>query len=108
MVNKSRVLNGRKAVDAYRKAHHILHSKPWHKGVPEEHTPLLKAMVNALEKQGFISIEKEFEPKKTEILTKFFDESDLLNIQELWFIDREDFDKRATAEDKETLTSKWK
>lgn len=82
MVGKQKILAGRHRVDAYRTAHTALHSKPWHKGIPEAHTPLLIAMVNGLEGLGFTSIEVEFEPKKTEILAKFWADSDLLNEQE--------------------------
>ena len=60
-INKQKILKGRQAVDVYRTAHTALHKKPWHKGIPEEHTPLLKAMVKALEKQGFASIQEFFE-----------------------------------------------
>lgn len=107
MANKQKILAGRKAVDAYRTAHTKLHSKPWHKGIPEEHTPLPKALVNALEGLGFTSAEIDFEPKKTEILAKFWADSDLLNIQELGFTNREDFDKNATKADKESLEAMW-
>ena len=104
---KNKILADIKAVDAYRQAHHNLHSKPWHKGIPEEHTPLLKAMVNALEGLGFTSTEQGFESKKTEILAKFWADSDLLNLNELGFIDREDFEKRAKDSDREALKQKW-
>lgn len=99
--SKDNILAGRKAVDAYRTAHTQLHSKPWHKGIPEEHTPLLKVMVKALEKQGFTS------EKTEEVLAKFWDASDLLNLQELGFKDRQDFEKRATDKDREALEETW-
>ena len=82
MFDKQKVLAGRNRVEAYRTAHAKLYSKPWHKGIPEEHTPLLKAMVNALEGLGFTSTETDFEPKKTKILAKFWATSDELNEQE--------------------------
>lgn len=107
MAIKEKILAGREAVDAYREAHHQLHSKPWHRGVPEEHTPLLETLVTALEKLGFTSTETDFEPKKTEILAKFFNASELLNIQELGFTDREDFGIKATDADSEALRLKW-
>ncbi|GAJ14182.1 unnamed protein product, partial [marine sediment metagenome] len=66
------------------------------------------ALVNALEGLGFTSAEIEFEPKKTEILAKFWAESDLLNIQELGFADREDFEAKATEVDREALELKWR
>lgn len=73
MIDKENILAGRQAVDAYREAHHLLYSKPWHRGIPEEHTPLLEKLVADLEKIGVTSATLDFEPKKTEILAKFFD-----------------------------------
>ena len=81
-ISKSKIVAGRKAVDAYREAHRALYSKPWHRGVPEEHTPLLNIMVKAFNGLGFNTIQE------------FFDASDLLNIQELGFADREDFEAK--------------
>jgi len=107
MLDKQKVLSGRKAVDAYRTAHAKLYEKGWHRGVPEEHTPLLKAMVNALEGLGFTSTEADFEPKKNEVLAKFWDDSDLLNVQELGFTDMEDFRARVTKAEREALETKW-
>ncbi len=92
MVDKKKVLAGRKAVDAYREAHRLLHSKPWHRGIPEEHTPLLNTMLRQLKKQRFNSLQE------------FFDASELLNIQELGFADREDIKTQA---DREALERKW-
>lgn len=95
MLNKQKILKGRKAVDAYRKAHTKLHSKLWHKGVPGEHTPLLDKLLAGLKKQGFNTIQE------------FFDASRLLNTQELGFTDREDFRARANKADREALRLKW-
>lgn len=81
MVDKAKVLAGRKAIEAYRIAHAQLHSKPWHKGIPEEHTPLLVKLLSDLGKLEFTSTEIDFEPKKTEILAKFFDASAELDKQ---------------------------
>lgn len=81
-LDRQKVLAGRKAIEAYRTAHAALYSKPWHKGVPEEHTPLLKALINVLKGFGFTSSETDFEPRKTEILAKFFDASNKLDITE--------------------------
>ena len=94
-INKQKILAGRKAVDAYREAHRQLHSKPWHRGIPEEHTPLLNTMLKAFKKQGFNTIQG------------FFDASDELNIQEFGFADREDFEAKATETDREALELKW-
>jgi len=53
LIDKHKVLAGRKAVDAYRKAHTQLHAGGWYKGISEEHTPLLNKLVATLEKLGF-------------------------------------------------------
>lgn len=107
MVDKKKVLAGREAVDAYREAHLQLYSGPWHEGIPEEHTPLLETMVDALEKLGYTSTETDFGPKATEILDKFWDENYLLNLEELGFTSRDDFKARATEADRETLRLVW-
>lgn len=93
-INSQKILDGRNAIDTYRTAHANLHEHGWHKDIPEEHTPLLKALVSALEGLGFTSTETEFEPKKNEILAKFWDDSNLENFVELGFIDRQDFDAK--------------
>jgi hypothetical protein len=95
MVDKTKILPGRKAVDAYRTAHLALHSKLWHRGIPEEHTPLLNIMVKAFKGLGFKTIQE------------FFNASVLLNLQELGFADMEDFVNRATDADREALRLKW-
>ena len=60
-MNKGKILAGRKAVDAYRTAHAQLHSKPWHRGIPEAHTPLLNIMLASLKEQGFHSPQEFFD-----------------------------------------------
>ena len=95
MPDKQKVLAGRKAVDAYRTAHIKLYERGWHKDIPEEHTPLLNIMLGAFKGQGFNSIQE------------FFDASELLNIQELGFADREDFKARATDADRQNLEEMW-
>ena len=70
---EGQILKGRKAVDAYRTAHTALHFKGWHKGIAEEHTPLLDKLLADLKEQGFNS------------LGEFFAASEKLNIQELGF-----------------------
>lgn len=94
-IMRLKVLEGRKAVDAYRTAHTALHNKPWHRGIPEEHTPLLNIMLGAFRGQDFNSIQK------------FFDASNLLNIQELGFASREDFEARCKDADREALDRMW-
>jgi len=88
---KQRIRKGREAVDAYRTAHVALHKKPWHRGVPEEHTPLLNIMLKALQELGFNNP------------WELFRASDELNMQELGFASREDFEARATEEDERHL-----
>lgn len=75
-VMRLKVLKGRKAVDAYRTAHTALHNKPWHRGIPEEHTPPLNILLGGLKEQDFNS------------LAEFFGASEELNIQELGFNSR--------------------
>ena len=58
IIEKEKILAGRKAVDAYHVAHNLLHSKPWHKGVPEEHTPIVNNMMAELKKQGLSSLQE--------------------------------------------------
>lgn len=60
-ISKQKILAGRKAVDAYRTAHTALHSKPWHRGIPEEHTPLLNIMLKAFKEFGFNTIQELFD-----------------------------------------------
>ena len=95
MLNKQKILKGRDAVDAYRIAHANLYLAGWHKGIPEGHTPLLEKMLVDLKKQDFNSLDE------------FFNASEELNIQELGFKDRADFDGRCTDADREALNWMW-
>lgn len=90
------VTSGRLAVDAYRLAHAQLHSTGWHKGISEEHTPLLNTMLSELKKQGFNSLQE------------FFRASQELNILELGFKSREDFEAKATDAEIEALEGMWR
>jgi hypothetical protein len=89
------VISGRQAVDAYRLAHAELHSKDWRKGIAEEHTPLLNNLLAGLKESGFIS------------LSQFWDASQELNILELGFKSREDFEAKATEAEREALEGMW-
>ena len=91
-----KVLEGRKAVDVYREDHYQLHSKPWHRGIPKEHTPQLNKLLAELEKQGFNSLQE------------FWETSEGLNIQELGFNSREDFEAGATKTNREALERMWR
>jgi len=106
-ITRDKILVGRKAIDAYREAHRLLHQKPYYRGIHADHTPLLEKLVADLEGQGFTSKCTGFEPKKTKILTKFWAESDELNIKELGFANKEDFRAKATNTDKESLKRMW-
>ena len=75
-MTKRKILAGRKAVEAYRQAHTQLHSHGWYKGISKDHTLLLKTLVKTLEELDFTSGYTDFEKKKTEILKKFWEESD--------------------------------
>ena len=90
-----RVISGRLAIDAYRLAHAQLHSTGWHKGIPEEHTPLLNNLLAELKKHEFVA------------LHKFVDASQELNILELGFKSREDFEAKAIETDREALEGMW-
>jgi len=92
---KENILAGRTAVDAYRADHAKLYDKPWQWGIPEEHTPLLAKLLVDLKGQGF------------NLLDELFDASDELNIQELGFADKKDFETKATEADWQTLEGMW-
>jgi hypothetical protein len=94
--NKENILAGRTAVDAYRAGHAGLYDEPWHKGIPQEHTPLLNELLAKLQEQGLTSLDE------------FFAASDELNIQELGFMDRADFESKATDADREALERMWR
>ncbi len=70
-----KILSGRLAVDAYRLAHAQLHSRGWHKGIPDEHTPLLKVMLKALGRQSFNSL-GEFEDASEELNAEEFGDAE--------------------------------
>ncbi len=93
---KENILAGRSFVDEYRGEHTKLYDKGWHKGISQEHTPLLNSLLNKLNAKGFSSLQE------------FFDASELLNIQELGFADREAFGADATEADRVLLEEKWK
>jgi len=90
MVDKLNILKGRVAVDAYREAHSLLHSKVWSKGVPEAHTPLLNTMIKGLKEEGFNN------------LREFFESSHLFNLQELGLEGKE-----LDGADRIALEGKW-
>jgi len=105
VVETTKIQASRDAVDIYRESHHILHENG---GTPVDHTPLLERLVADLEKLGIMSSETSFEPKKTEILRLFWEASDEQNVKELGFINKQDFDEKATKTDREALELKWR
>jgi NADH:ubiquinone oxidoreductase subunit D len=96
MPDKQKIVKAREAVDAYRLAHTQLYSGGWYKGIPEAHTPLLNTMLSDLKKQDFNSLDE------------FFTASEELNMQELGFKDKADFDSKATDADRKALEGKWR
>ncbi len=75
----NQITRGRDAVNAYRYAHSQLYKSGWYRGVSEDHTPLLVAMVGAIEKEGYTSIWVTFELKSSDVLDKFFKASEEQN-----------------------------
>lgn len=71
-IDKNKILAGRKIINIYRKNHSERN---------KDQPSLLKIMVDALEKLGFTSTKMEFEPKKNEIIAKFFADNGKLNLQ---------------------------
>ena len=104
----TQIETGRNAVDAYREAHRKMHEKGWHKGTAAAHTPMLNTLVSSLEKAGFVSSEKDAGKKREEILSSMWNASDEHNVKELGFIDKADFDEKATEADREAMKSKWR
>ena len=89
------IISGRLAVDSYRLAHAQLHTTGWHKGIPQEHTPLLNNLLAELKEHGFMS------------LHQFWDASQELNMLELGFISTEEFEAKATEAEREALEGMW-
>lgn len=103
MTTKAQVLEGRKAVDAYREAHRLLHKMTYYREVHADHTPLLKQMLAELNTQGFVSSETKLEKRSEEILRKFFDASEQLNLEEAGLAGKEEL----TEADRAILDGMW-
>lgn len=58
MVDKEKILAGRMAIEKRHEAHRQLHSKLWHRGIPEEHTPLTNQLLAELKELGFSSVQE--------------------------------------------------
>lgn len=61
----------RDAVNAYRLAHTELSAKGWYRGIGNDHTPLLDAMIKTMEIEGFTSKAADLPTKTAEVYTKF-------------------------------------
>jgi len=86
------ITRGRDVVNAYRYAHGQLGKNGWYRGLSKDHTPLLVAMVNELEKQGFTSSKVVLQDKSAEVLQKFWYASDTENAKELGYNSQEEMD----------------
>jgi len=89
--NKQKIQTGRQAVDAYRLAHTKLYDRGWHKGIPEEHTPLLDMMLKVFKQNGFNSLDE------------FFDAYLELKARELGYNSRADLWQNGTEESKRAI-----
>ena len=92
---RDRVELGRQAVSDYRAAHAQLHAKSYYPQIHDDHTPLFEKLKDDLKEPGFFSLDD------------FFKASEDLNITELGFRDRADFEAKATQADREALKAKW-
>jgi hypothetical protein len=93
---RDRVELGRQAVSDYRAAHTQLHTQSYYPQIHDDHTPLLRKLEDDLREQDFSSLDG------------FFNASEELNLEELGFEDRIDFETRATQADREALEAKWR
>ncbi len=93
--SKEKIEAGRGAVDNYRTAHTWLHAGGWYPEIHDDHTRLLGKLKSELTGQGFTS------------LAEFFNQSELVNITELGFADRVNFEMRGTEANREALEQKW-
>jgi len=107
LTSRDTVLPARQAVDAYREAHRQMHSLPWHKGVPGEHTPLLEQLVTELEFIGYTGTGKDIRERAPGVLKQAFDCSRELNVKDLGFADTADFEARAKEADILALEEMW-
>jgi hypothetical protein len=92
---RDRVELGRKAVSDYRTAHAQLHAQSHYPQIHDDHTPLLEKLKGDLKEPGFATLDE------------FFTQSEKLNITELGFEDKADFEAKATQADREALEAKW-
>ena len=95
-ITRDQVLAGREAVTAYRRAHTAMHSQPAARRVHDDHTPLLHQMETELNATGFRDV------------ADFFNHNEAMNISELGFKDRADFETYAVESDRTALEEKWR
>jgi hypothetical protein len=93
---RDRVELGRRAVNDYRAAHAQLHAQNHYPQVHDDHIPLLNRMQTELKEPGFGSPDE------------FFSASEELNLKELGFKDKADFEAKATEADRTILEGKWR
>jgi hypothetical protein len=76
----------RDAVNAYRYAHDQISSKGWYRGLSDDHTVLLQALVNEIERQGgYKTNNTSLASQSSDILKQFYNDSDTQNAVELGF-----------------------
>jgi hypothetical protein len=92
---REKVELGRRAVDDYRAAHAQLHAQSYYPQIHDDHTPLLNRMQAELNELGFDSPDESFNASQE------------LNLKEMGFKDKADFEARATETDREELEAKW-
>ena len=105
-MDKSVVLSGRKVVDTYREAHNKIYNDE-SINISEAHTTLLNKSISDLELLGYTSDSVDFGGRVAQILGKFWDDSNSLNVKELGFVSVVNFEENATPEDRVNLTEKW-
>jgi hypothetical protein len=76
---------GRDIVNAYRYAHEQLSKKGWYRGISQDHTPLLQAMIEALIGEGYTTKYSSLQYQAEEVLRKFFAANDEQRAKELGY-----------------------
>ena len=93
--DKKSVEDGRNVVDTYRTDH----------DARKADNIIYGELIKGLNAQGYTTTEKEH---PSDAIGKFFNNSDLYNLEELGFDDKEDFRANATKEDIEKLEKMWR
>ncbi len=96
---EKKVLEGREAVEKYRKAHDLMYDKS---GMKEDrHDELITIMLKELESTGYTIL-------VTERLEAFRKDSRDYNAKKLGYEDKEDFKKNATEQDTQNYLDSWR